>query len=1045
MKHTCIILLLGLFIGASAYAQDTQTSDGSQADAKRQEAEAFIKADDFASALPVILQANTAYEAEGRTETPEYARSLYITGVAYAMASDLDNGRAYTERALELKEKLEGKVNEDYISWLNDYTQMLTDYGQAERIQLEVMDLCEQLPSQHPRYGTFAYNMGRYCFINEQYVEAAANFETALPLVEKYGPLYEKILESVGECYMYTDDQAGIARTMALMEDHNKHELEKDCNEFKCMKERAEYYYMKGNNAKAQESYMAAFAMEMTDDEKVEGYESYAKFLNAGQQDHLLSADYYMRAAGLLKASAGDEGRYVDDVYHAAVEYFIGKQYDASIGCYQEIFDYYAGAGVQADMERIVECHNGMGNALSGAKRYAEAKAEYRYVVDYYQANDTGNNKYPKAVEHLATAEKFNKEYEPAIAHYKEAMAMYKERGMTEEYEWIKNSLILCYSYAGILSDLEEDMAMDDAIKEARESKLDGLIQDELDNLEITQTYMGEYSYANSLATIAGSYYLKEDYDNAVKYYRQYIDALRSALRYEFRLQSEHERMLQWNEQLDNVNEIMEMLALLPEEHFGLLEELSAMTYDALLLSKGILLNSSIAFENVLSESGDNHLQNIYRQTRQNEEEIARLRESATTENDLEQILSLTRQNQTLQLELYKGCAEYADFTDYIAYNWQDVQKALREDDVAVEFTSIKTGPLDEYNYMVALVITKESAPAAIGICDLKTAKILEKISGLYDNADAGSMVWEPMAAYIQGKNRLYFSADGVFNNIGIEYLPYRGKPLSEQMEVYRLSTTKELCRSHNKMNIQNVVLFGGIDYDNLEGLSEGKRQELAQVTDGTRGSADADLLPILKNSLREVQDIQQICQEKQIPNVLLFTAAEASETAFRKLDYSKINLFHIATHGKYEDQEKSSDTESMANSFLAFAGINIGGDDTEYNDGIVTAADVAGMNLRHCDLAVLSACETGLGKLGDDGVFGLQRGFKNAGVHTLLISLKPVNDEATTELMISFYSHLMDGKSKREALSLAQQDIRAKGFTDSLYWATFILLDGME
>jgi CHAT domain-containing protein len=137
-----------------------------------------------------------------------------------------------------------------------------------------------------------------------------------------------------------------------------------------------------------------------------------------------------------------------------------------------------------------------------------------------------------------------------------------------------------------------------------------------------------------------------------------------------------------------------------------------------------------------------------------------------------------------------------------------------------------------------------------------------------------------------------------------------------------------------------------------------------------------------------------------------------------------------------YKDVRQSTDAESMQNSLLAFAGANL--DD----NALVTAADIATMNLRQCDLAVLSACETGLGKLGGDGVFGLQRGFKNAGVHTLLMSLKNVYDDSTADLMISFYKHLMDGSSKREALVKAQQDIRDKGYTDPKYWATFILLD---
>lgn len=125
-----------------------------------------------------------------------------------------------------------------------------------------------------------------------------------------------------------------------------------------------------------------------------------------------------------------------------------------------------------------------------------------------------------------------------------------------------------------------------------------------------------------------------------------------------------------------------------------------------------------------------------------------------------------------------------------------------------------------------------------------------------------------------------------------------------------------------------------------------------------------------------------------------------------------------------------------MANSQLAFAGANLS------NAGMVTAAEVATMNLRKCDLVVLSACETGLGKLGGDGVFGLQRGFKNSGVHTLLMSLKEVYDESTAELMNTFYRNMINGMSKREALINAQRELRQNGYDDSKYWASFILLD---
>ena len=177
----------------------------------------------------------------------------------------------------------------------------------------------------------------------------------------------------------------------------------------------------------------------------------------------------------------------------------------------------------------------------------------------------------------------------------------------------------------------------------------------------------------------------------------------------------------------------------------------------------------------------------------------------------------------------------------------------------------------------------------------------------------------------------------------------------------------------------------------------------------------------------------------KGVETIETFTDTKASNTAFIRQSDSNVNMLHIATHGLYEDGMKSTDAESMHHSILAFAGANLN------KSSLVTAADIATMNLRQCDLAVLSACETGLGKLGDDGVFGLQRGFKNAGVHTLLMSLKNVYDTSTAELMISFYKHLMNGSSKREALIKAQLDIRNKGYRDPKYWASFILLDGLD
>ncbi len=99
-------------------------------------------------------------------------------------------------------------------------------------------------------------------------------------------------------------------------------------------------------------------------------------------------------------------------------------------------------------------------------------------------------------------------------------------------------------------------------------------------------------------------------------------------------------------------------------------------------------------------------------------------------------------------------------------------------------------------------------------------------------------------------------------------------------------------------------------------------------------------------------------------------------------------------------------------------------------------------MNLQNTELVVLSACETGLGDInGGEGVFGLQRAFKLAGIKTIIMSLWKVNDKATYEMIQLFYSKWLGGMDKREAFRLAQQELKKK-YEKPYYWAGFVMLD---
>ncbi len=1037
-----LILLISPFFTLSIKAESIE------ADSLYSRAVTLAKQNDFQNALALFLDAKLQYETDGLYQTKEYAKLLHNIGISYACLNDLDSGINYTKQALDLQEKLIGKEDEDYISSLNDYAQMIScqsKFDEATSLQEQVIKLSNKLP-QKPKdyYDVYAYNMGRYYFLVNNYKDAAIYFEQALPAFEKFSDSYGKILEWIAQCYIETKDQENLSKIYLLIDEVNQEELKKDCHEPTCMKERAEYFAVTGDDAKAKECYLEALSMDMTDQEKIIVYESYAQFLSTSK-DYASSAQYYILATTLFKDVYGENEGFLNMVYSTALTCLLGKRYEDAVKYFDISIEGFSKLGTKEAMKKVNFSRKEKASALIYLKKYDEAEKEYSLAINYYKIYDPENKEYPSLIVKLANLEKSKKNYLKAIKYYEEALQIYKQRSMSDEYENTYNQLYLCYALEGITPEnrINEDTEIQMQAKQERDKKLDDIIQTEKNDLELTRTYLGEIVYANSLATIAGSYYLKEDFDNAIKYYEQYMESIRNAVRDEFRLKVEKERMILWNSQTENINEFLEILLTLPQDKQYLLPQASSIAYDAALLSKGILLNSSIEFEKVLLETKDENLQKIYQETIENSKKIERLRESALSEKDMDEILTLTRENQTLQLELYKGCSQYQDFTNYIQYRWQDIQAAIRAEDLAIEFVEIDMDALDKYNYIIALILSKDAAsPIAIPICDVSQAKQMVSNNKIFDSPES---IWLMLEGFLQGKKRLFFSSDGVLNNIGIEYLQFEGEPLSDKMEVYRLSSTKELCLKHSKMEIKDVAIFGGINYNAISQYDKSNETSDEGILDDKRGYSGAKKFKELENSLREVEDIEKICKDNKIPNIELYTGISATESKFRALDNSNLNLLHIATHGMYKANEKASDKESMENSLLIFAGANIGGDKTSSNDGILSAQDVATMNLRSCNLAVLSACETGLGKLSDDGVFGLQRGFKNAGVESLLMSLVPVYDTATTELMISFYHHLISGKSSHESFFLAQRELRDKGYKDSKYWATFILLDAID
>lgn len=178
-----------------------------------------------------------------------------------------------------------------------------------------------------------------------------------------------------------------------------------------------------------------------------------------------------------------------------------------------------------------------------------------------------------------------------------------------------------------------------------------------------------------------------------------------------------------------------------------------------------------------------------------------------------------------------------------------------------------------------------------------------------------------------------------------------------------------------------------------------------------------------------EVKNISSLFGRKNLFSKY-FLLEQALESEIKKKELADYQYIHIATHGFVNDE------------FPELSGLVLMKDSVQSkDDGILYTSEIFSIPI-NADLVVLSACETGLGKIIEgEGVIGLTRAFLYAGAKNIMVSLWQVSDESTSELMILFYNDLLSGQSRSVALSNAKRKLlQSKGYNHPFHWAPFVL-----
>ena len=371
----------------------------------------------------------------------------------------------------------------------------------------------------------------------------------------------------------------------------------------------------------------------------------------------------------------------------------------------------------------------------------------------------------------------------------------------------------------------------------------------------------------------------------------------------------------------------------------------------------------------------------------------------------------------------------------------------MKPNDVVIEFYENNTYKSPK---LYAIVLSKTENPKVIVCCSHE-----EELS-LLTNRNLSTYLWNSIKPYIENKNCVYFSPSGSLYNYPLES---EWSLMTPNCMFYRLSSSRELVRNKTEYG-SGAAIYGGIAYNmtpnEIIADSNDVQNEFNtfaydnnMITNDSSSCRDGvEPLPWTLTEAINIDSVLSLCYPKT--EIKLLLSKESTEASFRALNGHGLRIIHLATHGFYYNGVE----KPMERSGLLFAGANNTEDlSDEANDGYLYASDIAQMNLKGLDLVVLSACKTGLGQIENDGVFGLQRGFKKAGADSILMSLWRVDDEATCFLMSEFYKYWIGDKdhksmTKYEALEKAKQSVRSnrdKGWDDLYYWGGFILLDALD
>jgi CHAT domain-containing protein/Tfp pilus assembly protein PilF len=445
--------------------------------------------------------------------------------------------------------------------------------------------------------------------------------------------------------------------------------------------------------------------------------------------------------------------------------------------------------------------------------------------------------------------------------------------------------------------------------------------------------------------------------------------------------------------------------------------------------------------------------------------------DSKDSETWKRQVHDLTEQKESIEGNLAEKSADFRRQRASLEVK-PDQLRATLVDDVAlidfVEYTHYiraaeKTGKMKRERRLAAFVLRQDRPTQFLDLGLVEPIrKNVETWRATYGTSqeavDAAralkNAVWEPIESHLSGVATVLLSPDGDLARFPMGALPGKneGSYLIEDLNLVVVPVPRLLpefvAPRKEKQQAQTSLLVGDVAFDaDLQ-----RHVPKTLLADATRRAAvrfGNVYFPPLPGSAAEVEEIAALhARQFGVERQTVFRGSEATEEAFRT-HAPRCTYLHLATHGFFqpvddrrqkaqqgsqelaslEDRERVASFHPGLQCGLAMAGANRKTAESPTgaqvsDDGILTAVEVASLDLRGVELVTLSACETGLGKSASgEGVLGLQRAFQIAGARNVVASLWKVDDKGTVALMRLFY-HKLWAEKKSPAIALREAQL---------------------